>query len=298
MRSNFIASTTFEMCTGDFNFSPSNSTDLNRKQQLKSVKIEMSPCYISGGSDSGTEPVDSNSNYSSTLNDDDETIVKKPTLSDTKLKNIIKFGPIVVRPRRKPALTLSTGRRSKYEVLPPIEDHKRQIRRARNRAAAENVRIRRLTIEERLNKQIQDLEQESDSLISNINVLKNQKTHLQTLLTTHMYVCMISDQVDGSISLNENDCTSIFPLDNSTQKNDLQSLNYLPSSFDFNNYIRTISDISSISTTSTATTTSNYLSWDKPSLSQDSVFPDFDNTFYSQNNFDSCDDLDELLFSR
>src|SRR5579871_23350 len=62
----------------------------------------------------------------------------------------IAFGPIKVKPRKKPAPTLATGRRSKYEILTPDKEQKRNVRRARNRAAAERVRISRLNIEQQL----------------------------------------------------------------------------------------------------------------------------------------------------
>jgi len=103
--------------------------------------------------------------------------------------NIIEFGPIKVKPRKKPAPTLATGRRSKYETLSPEEEEKRDIRRARNRAAAERVRISRLNVEQQLQGQIDILEDQEQQLSSNIEMLQNQKLHLETRLLTHKKIC-------------------------------------------------------------------------------------------------------------
>ncbi|CAF1003128.1 unnamed protein product [Didymodactylos carnosus] len=318
MRSIFIASTTYEMCTGKFNIIPSNTTDANQKQQRQSeqvqqqtknffIKTESMPYPINVGSDSGIEHIDSNSNYSSSLNDDDETMITS-TSFNLKHKDIIEFGPIRVRPRKNPAPTLATGRRSKYDILSPEEEHKRQIRRARNRAAAEKVRIRRLSIEERLKKQIRDLEQQSNSLINNINVLEDQKLQLESRLITHEHICMKNEQNDGTILLNENDLFSVFPIDNLTTTDDnQQTFNYLPPSssssstttFNYNNNgIQTTFD-TSMNTLIPTTTTSYDLTLDNFNLfSQDLTFPDFSDTIYSQNNSYVCDELDELLLSK
>jgi hypothetical protein len=103
--------------------------------------------------------------------------------------NIIEFGPIKVKPRKKPAPTLATGRRSKYETLSPEEEEKRDIRRARNRAAAERVRISRLNVEQQLQGQIDTLEDQEQQLSNNIQMLQNEKLHLETRLLTHKKIC-------------------------------------------------------------------------------------------------------------
>ena len=106
--------------------------------------------------------------------------------------DIIAFGPIKVRPRKKPAPTLATGRRSKYEILSPDEEQKRNLRRARNRAAAERVRISRLNIEQQLLNQIHELEQQQTKLMQNIQILENEKLHLESRLFTHEQICYMS----------------------------------------------------------------------------------------------------------
>jgi hypothetical protein len=104
-------------------------------------------------------------------------------------KDIIEFGPIKVKQRRKPALTLATGRRSKYEVLSPNEEQKREIRRARNRAAAERVRINRLNIEQELQGQIDALEIQEQALSNKIETLQYHKLNLETRILTHEKMC-------------------------------------------------------------------------------------------------------------
>lgn len=103
--------------------------------------------------------------------------------------DVIAFGPIKVKPRKRPAPTLATGRRSKYEILTPEEEQKRNIRRARNRAAAERVRINRLAIEQQLHNQIASLEQEGQKLLANVLELENQKILLETRIFTHERMC-------------------------------------------------------------------------------------------------------------
>lgn len=104
-------------------------------------------------------------------------------------QDIIEFGPIKVKPRKKPALTLATGRRSKYESLSPEEEHKREVRRARNRAAAERVRLNRLSVEHELQGQIDTLEEQEKILLNNLQILQYQKLNLETRLLTHKNIC-------------------------------------------------------------------------------------------------------------
>lgn len=119
---------------------------------------------------------------------------------------IIAFGPIKVKPRKKPAPTLATGRRSKYEVLSPEEEQKRDLRRARNRAAAERVRISRLNIEQQLLDQIAALEKQEQDLLTDVQTLQHEKLHLETRLFTHEQIC--------STMTSSNDLTSYLPIEN------------------------------------------------------------------------------------
>jgi len=140
----------------------------------------------------------SSSDNSRTSYDDNETIA---------------FGPIKVKPRKKPAPTLATGRRSKYEILSPDAEQKRIVRRARNRAAAERVRISRLNVEQQLLDQIDALEKQEENLLHNVQTLQHKKLHLETRLFTHEQMC--SDMtVSNSKVTSQIDMTSYFPLEN------------------------------------------------------------------------------------
>lgn len=119
----------------------------------------------------------------------------------------IEFGPIKVKPRKKPAPTLATGRRSKYEILPADEEQKRNVRRARNRAAAERVRISRLNIEQRLLEQIEQLERQESALMNDVESLQHQKLHLETRLFTHEQMC-------SNVHLPTINQTNLIPIEN------------------------------------------------------------------------------------
>jgi hypothetical protein len=125
-------------------------------------------------SEIATDPVSLSENSSASYDDNND---------------IIEFGPIKVKPRKKPAPTLATGRRSKYEVLSPQEEQKRDIRRARNRAAAERVRLSRLNVEQQLQGQINVLEEQEQKLLNKVQMLHHQKLHLETRLFTHDKIC-------------------------------------------------------------------------------------------------------------
>jgi hypothetical protein len=132
--------------------------------------------------------------------------------------DIIVFGPIKVKPRKRPAPTLATGRRSKYEVLTPDEEQKRRLRRARNRAAAERVRISRLDIEKQLQEQIEQLEKNEQQLSLDVQQLQNQKLRLETRLFTHERMCSTS----RVLSTSDIDLSSYLLLDNGTGPVQLQ----------------------------------------------------------------------------
>ena len=114
--------------------------------------------------------------------------------------DIIEFGPIKVKPRKKPALTLATGRRSKYESLTPEEEYKREVRRARNRAAAERVKISRLNVEQELQGQIDILEDEEKVLLNSLQMLQYQKLSLETRLQTHQKACPTMNGISSAFN--------------------------------------------------------------------------------------------------
>lgn len=121
--------------------------------------------------------------------------------------DIIEFGPIKVKPRKKPAPTLATGRRSKYEILSIDEEQKRDVRRARNRAAAERVRISRLNIEQKLLEQIEQLKKQEQFLTDDVETLQHQKLHLETRLFTHEQMC-------SNVHSLATNGTNIIPIEN------------------------------------------------------------------------------------
>ncbi|UJR13709.1 hypothetical protein I4U23_000720 [Adineta vaga] len=135
------------------------------------------------------------------------------TLTSFDDNEIIAFGPIKVKPRKKPAPTLATGRRSKYEILNPDEEQKRNIRRARNRAAAERVRISRLTVEQQLLNEIHALEDKQVKLSQDVQKLQHNKLHLETRLFTHERMCSNMNQSNVSLT-SDIDLTTYFPTDN------------------------------------------------------------------------------------
>lgn len=94
--------------------------------------------------------------------------------------DIVEFGPLKIKQRKKPAPTLATGRRSKYEMLTPDEEYKRNVRRERNRAAAERVRLSRLNIEQQLQDQIDELQNKEEQLLNNVQTLRYRKLQLET----------------------------------------------------------------------------------------------------------------------
>ncbi|CAF0935640.1 unnamed protein product [Didymodactylos carnosus] len=102
---------------------------------------------------------------------------------------LLKYGPIIIRPRQRPAPTIATGRRSKTVQLSPNETVRRDIRRVHNRAAQAKAAIKRQHIEDTLKVHIELLEKQSDYLVRDINALESQKSHLITLLAAHELTC-------------------------------------------------------------------------------------------------------------
>lgn len=100
-------------------------------------------------------------------------------------KRELHYGPVVIRPRKKPAPTLSSGRRSKNAVLTPEEDVKREIRRQRNRVAAEKCKKKREEIEKGLENTVKQLESKQNELMANLNNLNKKKAFLEKLLQQH-----------------------------------------------------------------------------------------------------------------
>jgi hypothetical protein len=103
-----------------------------------------------------------------------------------------RYGPIVIRPRKNPAPTLASGRKSKYAVLTPDEEQKREQRRKRNREAATKCNLKRAEIEGRLETQLEMLLNEQAMLSSEKHLLFNEKLRLEQLLNKHK--CQLNNQ--------------------------------------------------------------------------------------------------------
>ncbi|CAF1054255.1 unnamed protein product, partial [Didymodactylos carnosus] len=102
---------------------------------------------------------------------------------------ITKYGPITIKPRKHPALTLATGRKSKYDVLPPTEAFQRERRRQKNRIAQERAARKRKNLDANLREQIVGLETQSNCLEQDIYQLNQKKVYLETLLSNHEQTC-------------------------------------------------------------------------------------------------------------
>jgi hypothetical protein len=90
-------------------------------------------------------------------------LVTVNNLNKTKIEK--RYGPIVVRPRKNPAPTLRTGRKSKYIALTAEEEQKRELRRKRNRQAAEKCKLKRSEIEDKLEIDLKNLMSEQNNIL-------------------------------------------------------------------------------------------------------------------------------------
>jgi hypothetical protein len=114
---------------------------------------------------------------------------------------LVDYGPIRVRHRRNASQTLATGRRSKYDTLPDEEAAKREIRRAKNRLAARELKKTRDQIELDLIKQIQNLEEEKIYLEEQHKGLEEHKAHLNRAIYNAKQTPLIPLVVDMNIPL-------------------------------------------------------------------------------------------------
>ena len=89
------------------------------------------------------------------------------------------------RPRRNPAPTLATGRKSKTVELPPDEYQKREMRRSRNRKAAEKCKEKRTQIENLLQDRKDFLSREHKDLQLEISTLTSLKEQYLKLFKEH-----------------------------------------------------------------------------------------------------------------
>jgi hypothetical protein len=120
-----------------------------------------------------------------------------------KLVNEKHYGPIVVRPRKNPAPTLASGRKSKYAQLTTDEEYRREIRRRRNRLAAEKCKLKRNEIEEKLEMDLVNLNNEYHAINRENEMLLAKKMRLEKLLNEHIQTC-----ISGTSSSSTNNTTN------------------------------------------------------------------------------------------
>jgi len=106
----------------------------------------------------------------------------------------IRYGPILVNPRKQPSKTLFTGRRSKYEVLIGEEEEKRRLRRERNRVAATKCREKRENILTGLEMIYADETNKHNNLLKTIQQLEQRKQNLESFISNHIINCSLQQQ--------------------------------------------------------------------------------------------------------
>ena len=151
----------------------------------------------------------------------------KTVKKNGKLVNEKHYGPIVVRPRKNPAPTLASGRKSKYAQLTAEEEYRREIRRRRNRLAAEKCKFKRNEIEEKLEIDLVNLHNEHHILKGENETLLAKKLRLEKLLNEHTQTCS-----SGSSNTTNSNVTNIViaNIDYQTNTQINYSLNHTNSS--------------------------------------------------------------------
>jgi hypothetical protein len=114
----------------------------------------------------------------------------------------VSYGPLVVRPRKTPAPTLSSGRRSKYELLSDEEERKRQMRRDRNRMAANKCKNKRVEIESSLEKERNELKMMNDKIKREFEMLQERKRKLLQVIESHSCKKRFTEQQMNTVNTN------------------------------------------------------------------------------------------------
>jgi hypothetical protein len=192
-----------------------NIINIKQEQIYNHYHNEEDDASSSAYSYDGNESYSSSNKLSPFSNSNSITSVNKyeidfqPTTSSaanqTKSKhNEKKYGPITVRPRKNPAPTLASGRKSKYISLTDEEERKREIRRKRNRQAAEKCKMKRNEIEVRLENSLATLQKEEKQLRCEEEQLIAEKKQLESILKNHIESCSKSSPIDFENILNNN----------------------------------------------------------------------------------------------
>jgi hypothetical protein len=125
-----------------------------------------------------TDETDSSSN-SNNNDDNDGNKSNYQSCLNSRHSLTVNYGPINVKVRQYAAPTLETGRRSKFSKLEGDAAIKRELRRKRNREAAQKLKIKRCKIEQQLEKEINELEFKEQDLLTKVDTLKSYKHHLE-----------------------------------------------------------------------------------------------------------------------
>lgn len=92
---------------------------------------------------------------------------------------VVDYGPISIRRRQTFTPTLATGRRPKDAILVDEDATKRDVRRMKNRESARRLKKERDQIENQLQDQVEKLQSEHKTLLTEINFLRDYKQQLQ-----------------------------------------------------------------------------------------------------------------------
>ncbi len=98
--------------------------------------------------------------------------------NSTRGSYVVDYGPIRIRHRRNISQTLATGRRGKDEPVSDEEATKRELRRAKNRIAAQELKRKRDQIEFDLIQKLDELEKEKNYLEDESKKLEQHKAQL------------------------------------------------------------------------------------------------------------------------
>lgn len=121
---------------------------------------------------------DSNSNSASISDNRSTFSINEQQTEENPVNTISRTNYVKIH--RATAPTLATGRRSKFMHLEGDAAAKRELRRQRNREAARKLKEKRITLEQKLNHDIEELETKEQELLSKIKLLESHKQLLET----------------------------------------------------------------------------------------------------------------------
>ncbi|CAF0835765.1 unnamed protein product [Didymodactylos carnosus] len=160
------------------------------EQWLKSPSISPPPLKIT--QQPIIMPMNNDSSATSPTQNSAPSVPERRTDQQPLAKSHVRYGPITVNPRTKPAKTLFTGRKSKYEVLSSDEEEKRRLRRERNRIAATKCREKREDVIVYLEKEYKIEVNKNKQLKEYLEKLIKKYEGLKKLVKNHSDVCQLN----------------------------------------------------------------------------------------------------------